>query len=119
MNLALARNCNAPVNNEVGARASESDWQEGKPVRVVRNFKLQKCSNYAPKNGNRYVELIVCTFVSNRQNDPSLTILGLGHRYDGIYKVIRYYPDRSTHGFLVWKYVLRRDDPIPAPWTEE
>ena len=31
---------------------------------------------------------------------------------------MKYYPDTSN-GFLVWKYVLRRDDPTPAPWTKE
>ncbi|XP_025997047.1 E3 ubiquitin-protein ligase UHRF1 isoform X2 [Solenopsis invicta] len=91
MNLALAKNCNASVNDKIGADA-KTKWKEGKPVRVVRNYKLGKRSEYAPKEGNRY---------------------------DGIYKVVKYYPDKSTHGFVMWKYVLRRDDPSPAPWTQE
>lgn len=33
--------------------------------------------------------------------------------------MVKYYPDTSTYGFLMWKYVLRRDDPIPAPWTKK
>lgn len=66
MNLALAKNCNAPVNDKVGATASDSNWREGKPVRVVRNYKLGKFSKYAPKEGNRYNERIVCIFVNNR-----------------------------------------------------
>uniref|UniRef100_A0AAX7TR56 E3 ubiquitin-protein ligase UHRF n=1 Tax=Astatotilapia calliptera TaxID=8154 RepID=A0AAX7TR56_ASTCA len=32
-----------------------------------------------------------------------------GNRYDGIYKC----------GYLVWRYLLRRDDQEPAPWTPE
>lgn len=40
-------------------------------------------------------------------------------RYDGIYKVVRYYPDTGKSGFRVWRYVLRRDDPSSAPWTKE
>ena len=32
-------------------------------------------------------------------------------RYDGIYKVVKYYPQRGDSGLLVWKYLLRRDDP--------
>lgn len=40
-------------------------------------------------------------------------------RYDGIYKVVKYYPDVGKSGFRVWRYVLRRDDPSPAPWTKE
>ncbi|KAL6259769.1 hypothetical protein P5V15_009682 [Pogonomyrmex californicus] len=92
MNLALARNCNATLNDKIGAAATENNWKQGKPVRVIRNYKLGKYSKYAPKEGNRY---------------------------DGIYKVIKYYPDTNTHGFLVWKYKLRRDDSAPAPWTKE
>lgn len=37
-------------------------------------------------------------------------------RYDGIYKVVKYYPEKGLSGFIVWKYLLRRDDPNPAPW---
>ncbi|XP_014477333.1 PREDICTED: E3 ubiquitin-protein ligase UHRF1 [Dinoponera quadriceps] len=90
MNKALAVNCNAKVNAKDGATAE--NWKGGIPVRVVRNFKLAKHSKYAPREGNRY---------------------------DGIYKVVRYYPDVGKSGFRVWKYMLRRDDPAPAPWTEE
>jgi len=59
MNLALARNCNAPINNIIGAEATGSSWKEGKPVRVIRNYKLGKFSKYAPEEGNRYIEHIV------------------------------------------------------------
>ncbi|XP_054008845.1 E3 ubiquitin-protein ligase UHRF1-like [Hylaeus anthracinus] len=90
MNKALAVNCNAKLNATVGATAE--DWRGGIPVRVVRNFKLAKHSKYAPEEGNRY---------------------------DGIYKVVKYYPDTGKSGFRVWRYLLRRDDPAPAPWTKE
>ncbi|XP_059177141.1 E3 ubiquitin-protein ligase UHRF1-like isoform X2 [Physella acuta] len=90
MNKALAKNCNAPVDNKKGASAK--DWKGGKPVRVVRNCKGRKHSDYAPEEGNRY---------------------------DGIYKVVKYWPEKGKSGFLVWRYLLRRDDPIPAPWTED
>ncbi|XP_050448065.1 E3 ubiquitin-protein ligase UHRF1-like [Cataglyphis hispanica] len=90
MNKALAINCNAKLNAKDGATAE--DWRGGIPVRVVRNFKLRKYSKYAPQEGNRY---------------------------DGIYKVVKYYPDTGKSGFRVWRYVLRRDDPSPAPWTKE
>ncbi|XP_074029660.1 E3 ubiquitin-protein ligase UHRF1 [Leptinotarsa decemlineata] len=89
MNKALALNCYAPFNDKDGA---ESDhWQKGKPVRVVRNYKGAKHSKYAPKDGNRY---------------------------DGLYKVVQYFPERGKSGFIVWKYLLRRDDPVPAPWEK-
>ncbi|XP_018413106.1 PREDICTED: E3 ubiquitin-protein ligase UHRF1-like isoform X2 [Nanorana parkeri] len=90
MNRALAMNCNARINDKEGAEAKE--WQAGKPVRVVRNAKGRKHSSYAPEDGNRY---------------------------DGIYKVVKYWPEKGKSGFLVWRYLLRRDDKEPAPWTKE
>ncbi|XP_014245994.1 E3 ubiquitin-protein ligase UHRF1-like [Cimex lectularius] len=90
MNKALAMNCNIPLDAKKGAEAK--NWKGGKPVRVVRNFKLSKHSKYAPEEGNRY---------------------------DGIYKVVKYYPEKGKSGFQVWRYLLRRDDPSPAPWTKE
>jgi E3 ubiquitin-protein ligase UHRF1 len=42
----------------------------------------------------------------------------LGNRYDGIYKIVRYFPEIGKSGFRVYRYELRRDDPIPAPWTK-
>lgn len=49
----------------------------------VRNFKGHKHSKYCPLEGNRY---------------------------DGIYKVVRYWPEVGQAGFKVWRYLLRRDD---------
>lgn len=49
---ALALNCNAEIDTEKGATAI--NWKKGKPVRVVRNYKLRKHSKYAPEFGNRY-----------------------------------------------------------------
>ena len=49
----------------------------------VRNFKGHKHSDYCPLDGNRY---------------------------DGIYKVVRYWPEVGQAGFRVWRYLLRRDD---------
>ncbi|XP_015367414.1 PREDICTED: E3 ubiquitin-protein ligase UHRF1-like [Diuraphis noxia] len=89
-NRALALNCNAKIDSEKGATAA--DWKKGKPVRVVRNYKLGKHSKYAPE---------------------------LGNRYDGLYKVIKYYPETGISGFTVWRFVLKRDDPTPAPWTAQ
>ncbi|XP_044258582.1 E3 ubiquitin-protein ligase UHRF1-like [Tribolium madens] len=89
MNKALALNCNVKFNDKTGGEAI--DWRKGKPVRVVRNYKLRKHSKYAPLDGNRY---------------------------DGIYKVVKYYPQKGKSGFIVWRYLLRRDDPVPAPWVQ-
>lgn len=71
-----------------GAEAEE--WQKGKPVRVLRSSKF-KSSKYAPKDGIRY---------------------------DGIYKVQKYYRIMGKSGWYVWRYVLKRDDLEPAPWAE-
>ncbi|KAL3266946.1 hypothetical protein HHI36_011096 [Cryptolaemus montrouzieri] len=68
--------------------AESENWREGKPVRVVRKAGKSK---YAPDDG---------------------------YRYDGIYKIVKYYPEKGKSGFIVWKYLLRRDDPTPAPWTK-
>lgn len=88
MNLSLARNCAARVDSKTGAVAEK--WKEGKPVRVIRSFKGRKHSKYCPEDG---------------------------YRYDGIYKLVKYWPEKGKSGFLVWRYLLRRDDPEPAPWT--
>ena len=91
MNLALARCCAAKLDVKQGAD-SGTEWKKGRQIRVVRNCKLAKHSKYAPKEGNRY---------------------------DGIYKLVRYWPEKGQSGFLVWRYLLRRDDSAPAPWTEK
>uniref|UniRef100_A0A8C5DCE1 E3 ubiquitin-protein ligase UHRF n=1 Tax=Gouania willdenowi TaxID=441366 RepID=A0A8C5DCE1_GOUWI len=90
MNRALALNCNVPVNDKNGAESK--NWKEGKPVRVVRNCKGRKHSKYSPEEGNRY---------------------------DGIYKIVKYWPAEGKSGFLVWRYLLKRDDDEPAPWTRD
>ncbi|KAM3968509.1 E3 ubiquitin-protein ligase UHRF1 [Aphomia sociella] len=88
-NKALARNCAMKQINEEGGDAGDN-WRNGKPVRVVRSYKMLKhFPKYAPQEGIRY---------------------------DGIYKVVKYYPEKGLSGFKVWKYLLRRDDPSPAPW---
>ncbi|CAB1352073.1 unnamed protein product, partial [Coregonus sp. 'balchen'] len=33
--------------------------------------------------------------------------------------VVKYWPEKGKCGFLVWRYLLRRDDLEPAPWTPE
>ena len=40
-------------------------------------------------------------------------------RYDGIYKVCKYWMEKGKSGFKVLRYLIRRDDPVPAPWTKE
>merc|ERR1719167_1039522 len=90
-NAAIARSCKARFDIKKGGDAGDK-WKEGKPIRVVRNYKGQKHSKYAPEEGNRY---------------------------DGIYKVVKYWPEKGQRGFIEWRYLFRRDDPAPAPWTKE
>ncbi|CAG8451315.1 6703_t:CDS:2 [Ambispora leptoticha] len=90
-NLALAKTCNAAVNDVKGATAK--DWKKSQPIRVVRGEKLKKHNpKYAPEQG---------------------------YRYDGIYKLVKYWKETGSTGFIVWRYLMRRDDPEPAPWTKE
>uniref|UniRef100_A0A1Y1MRM4 RING-type E3 ubiquitin transferase n=1 Tax=Photinus pyralis TaxID=7054 RepID=A0A1Y1MRM4_PHOPY len=88
-NKALARNCNTPISLSGG---EATDWKNGKPVRVLRTWKFAKHSSYAPT---------------------------VGCRYDGLYKVVKYYEETGKSGFKVWRYLLRRDDPAPAPWEPD
>jgi len=93
-NKALALNCYAQFNGEKGANAG-LEWRKGTPVRVLRSGNARgaaKKSLYLPK---------------------------VGVRYDGIYKVVKYWSQTGDSGFLVWRYLLRRDDPSPPPWTVE
>ncbi|RWS26090.1 hypothetical protein B4U80_10450, partial [Leptotrombidium deliense] len=93
-NKALAMNCHAAFNDQIGANAGK-DWRLGKPVRVLRSGNARgskKRSLYLPKTGVRY---------------------------DGIYKVVKYWPEKNASGFIVWRYFLRRDDKSAAPWTKE
>ena len=64
-NAAIAVSCNAKFNDQEGAESN--DWKKGKPIRVCRSFKFKKHSKFAPD---------------------------VGVRYDGIYKVVKYYPGK-------------------------
>lgn len=33
--------------------------------------------------------------------------------------MVKYWPEIGKCGYLVWRYLLRRDDLEPAPWTPE
>ncbi|KAI0244174.1 ubiquitin-like with PHD and RING finger domains 2 [Massospora cicadina] len=88
-NLSLAASCDANLNPN-GAEAL--DWTKSAPIRVIRGHLLKKHSpQYAPN----------------------------ALRYDGIYKLVRYWKEKIPEGFTIWRYHLRRDDDEPAPWTPE
>ncbi|KAJ1806933.1 hypothetical protein LPJ56_005015 [Coemansia sp. RSA 2599] len=90
-NRSLALACAAPIDEINGAEAE--DWTKSSPIRVCRSYKAVKMHpEYAPAEGVRY---------------------------DGLYKIVRYWRDKGVSGFYVWRYLFRRDDPEPAPWTQE
>uniref|UniRef100_A0A914W973 RING-type E3 ubiquitin transferase n=1 Tax=Plectus sambesii TaxID=2011161 RepID=A0A914W973_9BILA len=92
-NYGLAASCYPFKVNAEGGDA-EDDWRKSNPIRVVRgtNKPTKKIDPFMPKKG---------------------------FRYDGIYKVVKYYKVKGQEGFYVWKYLMRRDDETPAPWTKE
>jgi E3 ubiquitin-protein ligase UHRF1 len=118
---ALALNCHSPIN-EKGAEAE--DWRQGKPVRVVRNMKGGKHSKYAPAEGNRYdgiykvSALSTCPCLMSSCRCPE-TPHHTAPATLSFPQVVKYWPERGKSGFLVWRYLLRRDDTEPEPWTRE
>ncbi|KAJ3349435.1 E3 ubiquitin-protein ligase uhrf1 [Allomyces javanicus] len=91
-NLALAKTCAAKVNDKKGAEAR--DWRKSRAVRVVRGA---ACAKHADEG----------------------IAPAAGYRYDGLYKVVKYWPKKGKSGHIIWRYELRRDDDEPAPWTKE
>ena len=86
-NLALAVTCAGPFSiHNVPDKAKAANWRFSKAIRVIRGSKGDKA--FSPKTG---------------------------YRYDGIYKVTKYWKT-THHGKVVFKYELRRDDPTPGPW---
>ncbi|KAI0216826.1 ubiquitin-like with PHD and RING finger domains 2 [Massospora cicadina] len=88
-NLSLAASCDAFLDTN-GAEAR--DWRKSAPIRVIRGSKLKRRSSlFAPEN----------------------------LRYDGIYKLVRYWKELVPEGFFIWRFHFQRDDVEPAPWTSK
>ncbi|RCH82204.1 ubiquitin-like with PHD and RING finger domains 2, partial [Rhizopus stolonifer] len=78
-NLALAKTCDAPVNPIYGAQAIH--WRKSQPIRVCRTSNFRRSHpDFAPKKGIRY---------------------------DGLYKLVKYWPYRGKY---------RRDDQEYPAW---
>ncbi|CAL1290946.1 unnamed protein product, partial [Larinioides sclopetarius] len=76
---------------EKGNLALARNVESGRPVRVLRGYKLR--SKYAPEEG---------------------------YRYDGLYRVVKYYMTTGLSGFKVYKFHLERiKEQAPAPWAED
>lgn len=88
-NKAIAITCNAPFDEKRGATAH--NWRKSRPIRVCRSsLRAETHPEYAPDEGIRY---------------------------DGLYKVVKYWPHKVPEtGFVIWKFLLRRDDQEYAPW---
>ncbi|KAJ2335219.1 hypothetical protein GGI00_001476 [Coemansia sp. RSA 2681] len=90
-NLSLALACAAQVDDKNGAIAA--DWKQSTAIRVCRSYKIaKKHPEFAPEQGVRY---------------------------DGLYRIVKYWKQKGESGHFVWRYLFRRDDPEPAPWTPE
>ena len=83
---------------------------------MVRNVKGRKHSKYAPIEGNRY-DGIYKVSGGPRACPPPLAPRSLTPRF--FPQVVRYWPEKGKSGFLVWRFLLRRDDIEPGPWTKE
>ena len=106
--LGLAKACDCPVDDRRGGLAK--DWRNGRPIRVVRSHHIADMSIFAPAEDMRY---------------------------DGLYKIVCYWPTCGEEGVMAWvitslepyslpdliclmqRFLLRRDDEEPAPWSQE
>lgn len=43
----------------------------------------------------------------------------LGCTFNCFPQVVKYWPEKGKSGFLVWRYLLKRNDDEPAPWTRD
>ncbi|ELT94360.1 hypothetical protein CAPTEDRAFT_57293, partial [Capitella teleta] len=69
-----------------GNAALVKSVETGFPVRVIRGYKLAPFSTYAPEEG---------------------------YRYDGLYKVEKWWYATGSSGFKVYKFALKRADEAP------
>ncbi|KAI8144779.1 PUA-like domain-containing protein [Fennellomyces sp. T-0311] len=92
-NMLLAKCCAADVNSIDGADAGEN-WRQGVPIRVIRGAGVARHddASYCPAEG---------------------------YRYDGVYKVQQYWPSQGYSGHRVWRFILKRDDRSPAPYSTD
>lgn len=85
---------------------------------MVRNVKGRKHSKYAPTEGNRYDGIYKVSgppcACPPRHLRAQTTLTSACFP-----QVVRYWPEKGKSGFLVWRYLLRRDDNEPGPWTKE
>jgi len=102
-NLAIARNCNAPIDSVNGNEAK--DWQKGKPIRVIRSYKMRehfeknKKKRSKDKTGKdakgktRKAAKGKATKDAEDEMTEDVKLYGpeVGNRYDGIYKVVKYW----------------------------
>ena len=72
-----------------GNLALSRNVETGNPVRVIRGYKLN--SKFAPERG---------------------------YRYDGLYRIDRFWETVGKAGYRIYKFDFVRCDPEPAPWNK-
>jgi putative restriction endonuclease len=50
------------------------------------------------------------------EGDPAFSPVR-DYRYDGLYRVTSWWPERGRSGFRVFRYLFERDDPAPPTWS--
>jgi putative restriction endonuclease len=70
-----------------GNKALAKSGLDGLPVRVIRGWR--EPSGYGPE---------------------------AGFRYDGLYRVVRFWAESGRSGFKIWRFRFERDDPDPPDW---
>ncbi len=87
-------------NAALARNCNVKDWKKGKSVRVIRSSKLVKTSHgdYAPEVPQGWSQ---------------------SFRYDGLYKVAQFGACIGKSGHRVYRYLLKRDDPMDPPWTSK
>ena len=87
----------------------------GKPVRVLRGYKLK--SPFAPESGYRYDGLYK-VFAALRSHPVSSRLTTCCDLSAAIKQVVKYWLGPGLSGFNTFKFVFQRlPDQEPAPWT--
>merc|ERR1719400_61231 len=98
-NAAIARNCKARFDNKNGGDAGDN-WREGKPIRVLRNYKAAKHSKYAPEEGiGTTGSTSVCA--TGLRREPVGSLCG-GTRSEGTIQPLHLGPRRVRRGWRSW-----------------
>uniref|UniRef100_A0AAQ4RXE9 E3 ubiquitin-protein ligase UHRF n=1 Tax=Gasterosteus aculeatus aculeatus TaxID=481459 RepID=A0AAQ4RXE9_GASAC len=95
---------------------------------ILFNFRMMVMNSLTLALGDE-ICLETRGLLSNRPSTPHVMMnnaVAFGHHVllrfalsCGLLQVVKYWPAKGKSGFLVWRYLLRRDDDEPAPWTRD